>query len=396
MRPLHLFFLSSRRLPGASLPCGNEQDILNFIKAGTTSTSSSPEGSQQSREKGDLANGSPNSWRLSSCGLRQTPSTCPGQHVELYGIKPEGDTVNGGLVGGVKTYWKPKFYDNNAGFKRVEDKYGFYHYLRFDQVVAATPGKELYVQVAQTIDNGEVAVRYEGFKIAAAIGNPRYLASQVYHESVHYARLTSTGWGDGPLAWAEDEEAIAYEEELKKADDFHLTRDEKQAIKELRDEAKVAKRETPAYTTPSKSDYNGGIYNDPRMQYPDQLARIQGEIKELSESLRRARERRERRAESDRRLRWIKLKEWSMYMCLYMRGTQYGDREWGNPKEIEARDRAYRDYVLTHYVVLPKDELDAGLICSDEFYIDKLCQPWFIQFVGTIPTDVEGSSQDHV
>ncbi|MBI4679048.1 MAG: hypothetical protein HY748_15840, partial [Elusimicrobia bacterium] len=75
----------------------------------------------------------------------------------------------------------------------------------------------------------------------------------------------------------------------------------------------------------------------------------------------------------------------------YMRGTQYGDREWGNPKEIARRDAAYRDYVLTHYVVLPKEELDAGLSRSDELYADKLCQPWVIKMIGTIPgpTDAE-------
>lgn len=267
-----------------------------------------------------------------------------------YGIEPQNGTIRGGgLLAGAKGSWRPKFYDDNAHFLRVKGPDG-YHFLQIPQN-AAVESPEL----AKTLDDGETAVRLKAFEIAIRDGNPRYLASTLYHESVHFQRLVSFGWGPG--RW--DEEWVAYEKELQNAKNIPLPQDEIDQVAALRDmfrQKVIYGRIDPLaagpgpYTSREQERFNEMGFN----RVNEWLDAIRKQ-KETARSLRG--DNAAQIAASQRLERWAHFRLWSLYACQYIEGVHEGDPEWGNQQKIRDAENFYRHYLTNNLVVFGPGEI---------------------------------------
>ncbi|MBI5211250.1 MAG: hypothetical protein HY927_14855 [Elusimicrobia bacterium] len=141
---------------------------------------------------------------------------------DAYHFKPEGEIyINTGPLAGRKVPWRAKYVDDNAQIRKIEKPGGGDHYTQH-------PPQNIrrdMTSFGYTDDDGEIAIRLEAFELAAK--NPSILGSILYHETVHYEKMTSK---DPPTPeqkarpWPRkvDLERVAYEEERKQAKVFRL------------------------------------------------------------------------------------------------------------------------------------------------------------------------------
>ncbi|MBI4679227.1 MAG: hypothetical protein HY748_16755 [Elusimicrobia bacterium] len=141
---------------------------------------------------------------------------------EAYHFKPEGEVyVNTGPLAGKKVAWRAKYVDDNAHIREIEKPGGGYHYSQ-------RPPQNInpdFTSLGYTDDYGEIAIRLEAFKLAAK--NPAILGSILYHEGVHFEKMTSKEpptEAEKARPWPRkvDMELAAYEAERKQAKVFNL------------------------------------------------------------------------------------------------------------------------------------------------------------------------------
>lgn len=163
----------------------------------------------------------------------------------FYGFRPEDEekSVINGPLAGLKPGWSAAYYDDGTYYRQVKGPNGF-HYLKIKQTLLNDEDQR---QLGTTMDDGLIVIRLKAFEDAQELDSPRVLASILYHETVHYNALVTTGWS--PMGQVE-----AYAEEVRQADILGLTKTERQAIVRLRDDAQTnldAALKDPAKRHPS-------------------------------------------------------------------------------------------------------------------------------------------------
>ena len=104
------------------------------------------------------------------------------------------------------------------------------------------------------------------------------------------------------------------------------------------------------------------------------------------------RDRRDGQEAARRDFRWAKFNLWTLNACVYIEGTTPGSPEWGRPDLIRARDRKLQSYLRGNLVVLPSDEIDAGLARRDTYGGDSAiarCQDRMIRMIRDLPSPVD-------
>lgn len=156
--------------------------------------------------------------------------------------------------------WKAEYADNNAHFFKADGP-DRPHYLSIRDNMEGS-------KLGLTLDNGATFIRLGAFEKAQLYDDPGILGSILYHETLHYRKLTTgSGWST-----KEQEELSAYAEELRQVSVFGLDKlppnedgkTEIDKIKDARDSfqrtADKAKKDPtasiPAHTTSSAEESN--------------------------------------------------------------------------------------------------------------------------------------------
>lgn len=152
-------------------------------------------------------------------------------------------------------------------------------------------------------------------------------------------------------------------------------------------EARVASGDTrPPFPNPDQEkQFEDAFRRQERreLEYHDLVRRVERLSGSRREGLERAR----------RNARWAKFNAWTLNACVYVGGTRAGDPEWGRPDLIRFREQELRNYLRGNVVVIPSDEIDAGLERGDRVGSGDLarCQDRMIGMIRDLsaPIDVD-------
>lgn len=311
---------------------------------------------------------------------------------DAYSVKPETPTepraakplsADGAWSDGLSAPWAPEY--GPPGHREIRGSDGLLHYLSNDP----QDGPEPKAVVAFTNPDGKVTIMPAIFTSILDNEEPGLLASTLHHEARHYMELITTGWDAH-----EQLEIRANRASLGMIDDFmpglpaEVRRQMKAAfMKQIADdEALVASGGThSAFPNPKQEENYEKMFRlqeRREFEYQDLVRHVERRGRDLRESL-----------EASRRgLRWAKFNLWTLNSCVYIVGTTPGSPEWGRPDLIRVRDQKLQSYLRGNLVVLPSDEIDAGLARGDTYGGDSSiarCQDRMIRMIRDLPSPVD-------
>ncbi len=310
---------------------------------------------------------------------------------DAYGLKPQMPpepraamplAADGAWSAGLSAPWAPEF--DLPRYREIRGSDGRLHYLSNDPRDAPKPDEV----VAFTDPDGKATIIPLIFDSIIETGEPGLLASVLQHETVHYADLITTGWDTH-----EQLEIRANQASLAMVDVFmpglpaEIRKQVKDGLRNLiRDaQASVDSGDTHSpFPSPNQETRHREAFRRQQrreLEYLDLVRHVE----------RLERDRRESLEASRRALRWAKLNLWTLNSCIYIEGTTQGSPEWGRPDLIRAREQKLRDYLRGNLIVLPSDEIDAGLARGDAYGGDSSiarCQNRMIRMIRELPAPV--------
>lgn len=123
--------------------------------------------------------------------------------------KPHGARGTMDWVDGINAQWTPRISANNDDFRAIKTRGGT-HYASVNTAAFA----------GATLPNGDVIIASSQLADAIQFRNPGILAQTIYHESVHFNELITTGWKT-----TQDTEVSAYSAVEAHDDVFKLPKD---------------------------------------------------------------------------------------------------------------------------------------------------------------------------
>ncbi len=311
---------------------------------------------------------------------------------DAYRLKPEMPpepraakplSTDGAWSAGLSAAWAPEY--GPPGHREIRGSDGLLHYLSINPRDGPKPEDV----VAFTDPDGRVTIMPSLFDRIIDNDEPGLLASALHHEALHYRELITTGWDTH-----EQMEIRANQASLAMVDVFMPGLSAK-----VREEVKDALRaRMAAYEALASAGATRSPFPNPEqekrfeeafrrqesrgLEYHDLVRHVERRDRDLRESL-----------EASRRgLRWAKFNLWTLNSCVYIEGTTPGSPEWGRPDLIRARDQKLQSYLRGNLVVLPSDEIDAGLARGDTYGGDSAiarCQDRMIRMIRDLPSPVD-------
>lgn len=290
-------------------------------------------------------------------------------------------SAEGAWSAGLPAPWAPEF--GLPGHREIRGADGRLHYLSNDPQDAHNPEDV----VAFTDPDGKVTIMPSLFDLIIRNDEPGLLASALHHEGEHHTDLITRGWDTH-----EQLEMRASVASLAMVDVFmpRLSAKARGAVKDgLRKlivdaQASLDSGDThsPFPSLKQEADFERKFRRQERreLEYHDlvrHVDRIRGNYRAHLDAAR-------------RNARWAKFNAWTLNSCVYIGGTSQNDPEWGRPDLIRAREQALHGYLRGNLVVIPRDEIDAGMERGDRVGSGDLarCQDRMIGMIRDLPAPI--------